>query len=408
MTVDVNTLFLVTVYVEAILGLLLLFAWVQNIAVLAAAWWGGAHLLRAGSLALYGMHGSALDWITLDLASAILLISFAATWTGARVLDGRAPHLAGLFASAAIWLVVSHLPFVADSVGWRALIATLIITSYIWLTGFEFWRGRADPLVSRLPAVFMLLAYGAVFLLRTPLAMMLPPVPTNTAFSSVWLTVLSFEELLFTIAVAFVMLAMTKERTEQGHRNAALADPLTGVSNRRGFLLECDELTREQAEKSQTASVLVLDLDHFKSINDRFGHAIGDRVLQVFAQTAAANLRATDLFGRLGGEEFAVLLCNVGRERALVAAERIRSTFAEVALEVDGRPVSATVSIGVAMSEGKRVDVSGLLVQADQALYRAKERGRNRVEIAGADRPLRRTDDAQAVFSGLAPNSAAA
>jgi len=131
-------------------------------------------------------------------------------------------------------------------------------------------------------------------------------------------------------------------------------------------------------------------------------------VLQVFAQTAAANLRATDLFGRLGGEEFAVLLCNVGRERALVAAERIRSTFAEVALEVDGRPVSATVSIGVSLCDGKKVDVPSLLVQADQALYRAKERGRNRVEIAGAERPTRRADDGTALFSGLAPNTAAA
>jgi diguanylate cyclase (GGDEF)-like protein len=408
MTVDVNTLFLVTVYVEAILGLLLLFAWVQNIAVLAAAWWGGAHLLRAGSLALYGMHGSAPDWITLDLANAILFISFAATWTGARVLDGRAPHLVGLLAGAVIWLIVSRIPLVAQSVEWRALIATVIITSYIWLAGFEFWCGRADPLVSRLPAVFMLLAHGLLFLLRTPLALVLPWPPANSAFTSVWLTVLSFEELLFTIAVAFIMLAMTKERTEQGHRNAALADPLTGVSNRRGFLVESDELARQQAEKPQPAAVLLLDLDHFKSINDRFGHAIGDRVLQVFAQTAAANLRTTDLLGRLGGEEFAVLLCNVGRERALVAAERIRSTFAEVALEVDGRPVSATVSVGVALCDGKKVDVPGLLVQADQALYRAKERGRNRVEIAGADRPLRRTDDAQALFSGLAPSSAAA
>src|SRR5215470_2681956 len=407
MTVDVNTLFLVTVYVEAILGLLLLFAWVQNIAVLAAAWWGGAHLLRAGSLALYGMHGSAPDWITLDLANAILLISFAATWTGARVLDGRAPHLAGLFASAAIWLVVSHLPFVADSVGWRALIATLIITSYIWLTGFEFWRGRADPLVSRLPAVFMLLAYGAVFLLRTPLAMVLPPMPANTAFTSVWLAVLSFEELLFTIAAAFIMLAMTKERTEQGHRNAALVDPLTGVSNRRGFLVESDELSRQQSEKPQPAAVLLLDLDHFKSINDRFGHAIGDRVLQVFAQTAAANLRATDLFGRLGGEEFAAVLYNAAREKAVALAERIRSAFGEAATEVDGRPVQATVSIGVVVNEDQPLDVPELLGQADLALYYAKERGRNRVEVATLDLVLRRKDSASALAAAIAAKSAA-
>jgi diguanylate cyclase (GGDEF)-like protein len=407
MNVDVNTLFMVTVYVEAILGLLLLFAWAQNMAVRAAAWWGGAHILRAGSIALYGVHASAPDLLTINLADAILLTSFAVTWVGVRVFDGRSPHLVGLFAGAAVWFVASRVPAVADSVEWRCLISSGIITAYTWLAGWEFWRGRADPLVSRLPAAFMLLAHGALFLLRTPLATVLPWTSADTAFASVWLTVLSFEALLFTIAVAFIMLAVAKERTEQGHKTAAFADQLTGIANRRGFLVESDELTKQQ-DAPQAAAVLLMDLDHFKSINDRFGHAIGDRVLQVFAQTASANIRPADLIGRLGGEEFAVLLCNAGRERALVTAERIRSSFAEVAIEVDGRPVAATVSIGMVMGEGKAIDVPGLLVLADQALYRAKERGRNRVEVAGAERPTRRVDNSRMpVLAGAVAKTAA-
>jgi diguanylate cyclase (GGDEF)-like protein len=407
MNVDVNTLFMVTVYVEAILGLLLLFAWAQNMIVRAAAWWGAAHILRAGSIALYGMHGSAPDLVTIDLADAILLTSFAVTWVGVRVFDGRSPHLVGLFAGAAVWFVVSRVPAVADSVEWRCLISSGIITAYTWLASWEFWRGRADPLVSRLPAAFMLFAHGALFLLRTPLATVLPWTSADTAFASVWLTVLSFEALLFTIAVAFIMLAVAKERTEQGHKTAALADQLTGIANRRGFLVESDELTRQQ-DAPQTAAVLLMDLDHFKSINDRFGHATGDRVLQVFAQTARANIRATDLIGRLGGEEFAVLLCDVGRERALVTAERIRSSFAEVAIEVDGRRIAATVSIGMVMCESRAIDVPGLLVLADQALYRAKERGRNRVEVAGAERPTRRVEDSHMpVLAGAVAKTAA-
>ena len=89
MSLDVNTLFMVTIYVEAILGLLLLFAWVQNTAIQAVAWWGFAHLIRAGSIVLFGMYGSAPDLITIDLANALLFTSFAVTWTGARVFDGR-------------------------------------------------------------------------------------------------------------------------------------------------------------------------------------------------------------------------------------------------------------------------------------------------------------------------------
>jgi diguanylate cyclase (GGDEF)-like protein len=140
--------------------------------------------------------------------------------------------------------------------------------------------------------------------------------------------------------------------------------------------------------------VLLIDLDHFKSINDRFGHAIGDRVLQVFADAAKSSLRSCDLVGRLGGEEFAALLYDAARERALAVAERIRASFAQAAGDVDGRPVGATVSIGIAVNDDQPLDVSELLRQADQALYHAKERGRNRVEIASIDLVLPRKEGA--------------
>src|SRR2546425_12102057 len=91
MNLDVNTLFLVTIYVEAILGLLLLFAWVQNAGIRAVAWWGSAHLMRAGSVVLFGMYGSVTDAVTIDLANALLFFAYGITWTGARVFDGRKP-----------------------------------------------------------------------------------------------------------------------------------------------------------------------------------------------------------------------------------------------------------------------------------------------------------------------------
>jgi diguanylate cyclase (GGDEF)-like protein len=135
--------------------------------------------------------------------------------------------------------------------------------------------------------------------------------------------------------------------------------------------------------------LLVIDLDHFKSINDRFGHLVGDRVLQVFAETATSNIGPFDLVGRLGGEEFAAVLYDASREKAMATAERIRSAFAEIASEVDGRLDCATVSIGVAVSNDGPLDVPAMLALADQALYQAKERGRNRVEIASLDLVLK-------------------
>jgi len=386
MNLDVNTLFLVTIYVEAILGLLLLFAWVQNSEIYAVAWWGAAHLLRAGSITLFGMYGQLPDIFTIDLANAILLTSFAVTWTGARVFDGGKPAPVGLVAGAALWLFMGRLPSVADAMEVRGLLSAGIIAAYTWLAAAEFWRGRAEPLVSRLPAIFMLFAHGSLFLLRTPLSALLPWSPSNQVFGSVWLTVLSSEALLFTISIAFIMLAMAKERAEQCHKTAALLDPLTGLVNRRGFMMESAEIGKRQAQNPQLAAVLLVDLDNFKSINDRFGHAVGDKVLQIFAETAGHSIRPSDFIGRLGGEEFAAVLHNVGRERALVIAERIRSAFSEATAVVDGRPLGATVSIGVVFSDAPDFDLPELLVEADKALYEAKGRGRNRVEVVASDR----------------------
>jgi len=152
----------------------------------------------------------------------------------------------------------------------------------------------------------------------------------------------------------------------------------------------------------------LIDLDHFKHINDTYGHGIGDRVLRVFAETAAANLGAFDLLGRLGGEEFSAVLIDAGRETAMQTAERIRAAFADVASEIDGQPINATVSIGVAFCEDGPLDVPALLVQADQALYYAKERGRNRVEAASLELVLKPDEPVPSLrIGGLKAKSAA-
>ena len=405
MNLDVNTLFMVTTYVEAILGLLLLFAWVQNTQITAVAWWGFAHLMRAASVALFGLYGSAPNLISIDLANALLFTSVAVTWTGARVFDGRPVEPVYLVTGAVIWLLVCRLPGMQDALRERALVAAGIITAYTWLTAFEFWRGRAEKLVSRWPAIFMLFAHGALFLLRTPLITYLPWGPSQTVTGSVWLTVLSFEALLFTISVAFILLAMAKERTELRHRTAAMVDSLTGMANRRAFLQDAKGLALRHGSTPRPTAVLLIDLDHFKSINDRFGHAIGDRTLEIFADAARQSIRASDLVGRLGGEEFAAILRDTGQEKAVAVADRLRETFARAAQDVDGRPVCATVSIGVVHCDGPVLDVSELLAQADQALYFAKERGRNRVELASLGMVLE--DREETAASSIAAKPAA-
>src|SRR5665213_3022485 len=124
MNLDVNTLFTVTIYVEAILGLLLLFAWVQNTAIRAVAWWGFAHLIRAASIVLFGMYGSAPDLVTIDFANALLFTAYAVTWTGARVFDGRPVEPVYMVTGAVLWLLVCRLPVLTGAIDALLLVAS--------------------------------------------------------------------------------------------------------------------------------------------------------------------------------------------------------------------------------------------------------------------------------------------
>src|SRR6185295_5776984 len=281
----------------------------------------------------------------------------------------------------AAWLLACRSQTFAASLELRILLGSGIVTTYLWLAAYEFWRGRDEALVSRWPAIFMLFAHGALFLLRTPLGAVTHLTPGNSLALSGWLELLSLEALLFTISIAFILLAMAKERTEYRHRAAARTDPLTGIANRRGFM-EQTALARRTAAGTQPTAVLLFDLDHFKTINDQYGHAVGDRTLQMFADIAKAHIGAAGTVGRWGGDEFVAMLPNTSREIAATVAERIQVALEKAAADIDGRLVGATVSTGMAFSSQGAFELPAMLLQADQALYRAKADGRNRLAIA--------------------------
>jgi diguanylate cyclase (GGDEF)-like protein len=155
-------------------------------------------------------------------------------------------------------------------------------------------------------------------------------------------------------------------------------DGLTGIANRRYFESRLsDEFIRWQRYGGEL-SVLLFDLDHFKEINDRFGHAVGDTVLRVMAQRVGSAVRAQDIFGRFGGEEFALLLPCTPLADALVVAEKIRTTIEQMPVEADGVRVSVTASIGGAAARLGLPSCEVLINEADAALYSAKRQGRNR------------------------------
>ena len=206
----------------------------------------------------------------------------------------------------------------------------------------------------------------------------------HSLMSGVSFALLAFGTLLFTVVLAFLLLNMTKERTELQHKIASLVDPLSGVANRRAFLSESNRLFAQQAADREPLALILCDLDRFKQINDRFGHSVGDQVLMAFARTATTTLGSDVLFGRIGGEEFAAMLPVGDLGEAVAIADRVRRNFADAAAGFGDGELQATVSVGVTLGLDAKAEVEDLLVIADEALYRAKANGRNRVETSAS------------------------
>jgi diguanylate cyclase (GGDEF)-like protein/PAS domain S-box-containing protein len=162
----------------------------------------------------------------------------------------------------------------------------------------------------------------------------------------------------------------------------AATDPLTGVANRRHFMEEAERIVALAVRHGRPCSLLVLDIDSFKAVNDTHGHAAGDEVLRRVIEVSRRTLRETDLLGRLGGDEFAALLPETPPELGRRTAERLRVAVAEEAVLYEDKTLWATVSIGLSGLVGGRTTVEGLLREADTALYEAKNLGRNRVALA--------------------------
>ena len=382
MNLDAQTMFVVTIAVAAVLGLLLFYAWYQQRRVTSLAWWGGAHFVACSAVWLISQRGELSEFWSIEVANALLLVAAGMTWMGARLFDGNRVSLVGIFGGAAVWLLaVAGTNLMAIPYG-PAHFSSMIIAAYSFGAAFEIWHGRHESLVSRLPLVVMLSMHGALYLLRVPLAFLTPAAKSDALFSSAWFGVIALESLLYMIATAFIFLAMAKERMELEHKVAATTDPLTGIANRRAFLDTASRSLKQRSRAPQPVSALLFDLDRFKSINDRFGHAIGDRVLRTFADIAVTELRSTDLLGRLGGEEFGAVLFGAEAGSAAATAERIRASF-EAIYARDGVAANVSVSVGVASVPAEDdVEIETLMSKADEALYVAKARGRNRVEIA--------------------------
>ena len=376
---DGPTLAFVMVCIIALLGLFLVLAWLQQRDVGALAWWGSAYLLGAAALALWG---APRLWIPLppQVPFAMIFVACGMIWNGVRLFRGRPLRPVAGCAGAAVWLVLCELPPFPPDSGARFALGVVVVAVYTFFIAHELSSERRKALRSRTAAIVVPTLHAVIFLM--PLAMR-AFLPYDIAIS--WITVFALETILYAVGTAFIVLLMVKDRHVDIYRHAAETDYLTGLLNRRAFLANALTLCARAGGK-KPVTLLMFDLDHFKLVNDRFGHAVGDDVLRVFAQVVRKSTRATDIVGRLGGEEFAAIVSEPADIAAMIA-ERIRSGLEIAGEEMSGHAVGATVSIGAATTYELVTNIDALIARADAALYRAKGDGRNRLRVA-AEEPV--------------------
>jgi diguanylate cyclase (GGDEF)-like protein len=338
-------------------------------------WNGGLALFGAGWL-LIAARGALPDAFTVAAADALLLAGLCLQVAALREFDGRpvpgwlswAPP-AALFALALVLL--------DRYAALTAVVSVAYATALCALAAQALRRRERHRGVCRFMAAVLIA--GAAGLLARALDIALHPEANPALFAANPLHAAAFV-LLFAVTVvsSFAFLVLQQGRAEAELRHLAMFDALTGVLNRRAFLDLAERDLARAAREGAPFAVLMLDIDHFKSVNDRFGHQAGDRALADFAARVKAGARPSDLVGRYGGEEFCVLLPATAPAEAQAVAERLRAAIA--ASPLGGLPGTVTVSIGVAACTSPGCwSLAAITERADAALYAAKGTGRNRV-----------------------------
>jgi diguanylate cyclase (GGDEF)-like protein len=380
MALDTATISLAGGLVTFFSGVFLFVYWRQNRSAWSAFWWAVGNCGLGTGIILVGFH-AVLPFIVSNVVAPLLLdLSSPFAFVAARVFNRGSIDRYRMAGGVTAWMT---LIIVTGALAPEHVVAALGVgtsAGFYAAAALEFWLGRGEELRGRIPIIGIVTLYSAsLLMLAAQFASATDYVPVATAG---WLGAVQFVGLVYALAVALFLTMMLNGRNEKQYIAEALTDPMTGLANRRAFMNRGQQMLDREALDTCPVSVLAFDLDRFKWINDKFGHAMGDRVLSIFADALSGALRPSDLAARIGGEEFAAIAPGVDGQAAVAIAKRIRETFQKMALFVEGQRIGATVSVGVATSAGGPSTISGLLAEADAALYRAKDQGRNCVVLA--------------------------
>jgi diguanylate cyclase (GGDEF)-like protein len=337
--------------------------------------WSAAPLACFAATMLFGARGLIPDFPSVVLGNVTLLVGSLLFLAGTQRFHGIAPAWKTWGAVIAVsallfsWYLVKEPRY-----DMRVVIITIVMTAIFGLHSWVLVKHGAKSFAVRFTAG-VCIVQSVVLVLRMVTTLLDPrsgtmfdATPMQTAY------VATYAVSILLVTIGLILMATDRLRSELEH--LASHDALTGVLNRRAILQICAEELERSQRYGHPMSLMMMDLDNFKAVNDTHGHQAGDRLLAAFARSSSALLRKPDRLGRYGGEEFIVALPETSLEDARIVAQRF----------LDAMPASApeprcTVSIGIAAASGSNETLDSLLARADAALYRAKELGRNRIEL---------------------------
>ncbi|QHM70807.1 GGDEF domain-containing protein [Mixta intestinalis] len=373
MALDVYTLFICELYVLGFLSIMMLFAWSGAQYDRVLGFTAVAIMATMTAVWLSSLRDQGQIFLAVAVGNTLVMLGYGMLLCAFRVFAGQRPGFSWLF-GALLWALLCCFPSFYHSMPKRIMVSCLLCISYTAALIVPLIRTRATLQITFWPAQLLLWFHLGFHLTRMCFDSGTPSHSHGATGDTPFSSLVILESILFVIGLTFTILAMVNERTQIRYKQASLRDPLTGVWNRRALFAQARKAEKRSVQQQMMLAALVFDLDHFKSINDRFGHGQGDRVLLDFCRIVTSVLPMESTFSRLGGEEFAAFFCG-DVEKAQRLCEEIRL------LVMISRPdnIEYTVSVGIAAGHPPHT-FSSLMTAADEALYQAKAGGRNRTE----------------------------
>ncbi|HDZ55665.1 MAG TPA: GGDEF domain-containing protein [Pseudomonas xinjiangensis] len=321
--------------------------------------------------------------LSVVLANGLMALGIGVTWLGIRAFKGQSqpqtgPIAAALMMMLLLWVFRFHVDFLPA----RFAVSSLILAALSMLCAKELLIKAEQPLRTAYWFTGFIALFCAIGLTIRAVASTTLFLPLEAISDSPMQSVTLLGAMVAQIGLASGFILMTHYRTTMALHTLSQRDALTNTLNRRSLLEQASQVLKLASEQATPVTLIMLDADHFKRINDEFGHQTGDAVLCHMVSRIRHHLRTNDLLGRFGGEEFVLILPGLDTESARQVAERIRLALCKQPWEDAKAPVHLSASLGVACSNQHGYLFDTLVAAADAALYRAKSLGRNRVELA--------------------------